>query len=74
MKSMQHVLWRGALALSLVAIGIGSGLGMPPAERVASIDDCAGAARLLAADAPVDAGSARRHASLRVLRRLSPAG
>ena len=31
MKSIQHVLWRGALALSLMAVGIGSGIGMPPA-------------------------------------------
>ena len=32
MKSIQHVLWRGALALTLMAIGIGTGVGMPPAD------------------------------------------
>ena len=51
MKSLQHVLWRGALALSLVAAGIGSGLGMPPVERTAPADFCPTEARLLAAAA-----------------------
>ena len=51
MKSLQHVLWRGALALSLVAAGIGSGLGMPPVERTAPADFCTTEARLLAAAA-----------------------
>ena len=27
MKSIQHVLWRGALALGLMVVGLGSGLG-----------------------------------------------
>jgi len=40
MKSIQHVLWRGALALSLMAVGIGSGIGMPPAERAGTATDC----------------------------------
>ena len=53
MKSLQHVLWRGALALSLVAAGIGSGLGMPPVERTAPADFCTTEARLLAAHAIV---------------------
>ena len=51
MKSLQHVLWRGALALSLLAGGIGSGLGMPPVERTAPADFCPTEARLLAAAA-----------------------
>jgi hypothetical protein len=29
MKCMQHVLWRGALALGLMMVGIGSGVGLP---------------------------------------------
>lgn len=49
MKSIQHVLWRGALALSLMAIGIGSGIGMPPVEQAASPDDCSAAPRALVA-------------------------
>jgi len=38
MKSVQHVLWRGALALSLMAVGVGSGIGMPPAATAKSAD------------------------------------
>ncbi len=79
MKSLQHVLWRGALALSLVAAGIGSGLGMPPVERTAPADFCTTEARLLAAaaaaaeSAPEPARGAR--ATLVLLRRpANPAG
>ena len=79
MKSLQHVLWRGALALSLVAAGIGSGLGMPPVERTAPADFCPTEARLLAAaaaaaeSAPEPARGAR--ATLVLLRRpANPAG
>lgn len=54
MKSIQHVLWRGALALSLVAVGIGSGLGMPAAASTASPLICAPAAGDRFAGAPVD--------------------
>ena len=75
MKSLQHVLWRGALALSLVAAGIGSGLGMPPVERTAPADFCPTEARLLAAaeSAPDPARGAR--ATLVLLRRpANPAG
>ena len=32
MKSYEHVLWRGALALSLMTVGVGSGFVLPPAE------------------------------------------
>ena len=35
MKSIRHVLWRGALAFGLMAVGFGSGLGMPPVEQAA---------------------------------------
>ena len=79
MKSLQHVLWRGALALSLVAAGIGSGLGMPPVERTAPADFCTTEARLLAAaaaaaeSAPEPARGGR--ATLVLLRRpANPAG
>ena len=79
MKSLQHVLWRGALALSLVAAGIGSGLGMPPVERTAPADFCPTAARLLAAAAAAAESAAEParggRATLVLLRRpANPAG
>lgn len=42
MKSMQHVFWRGVLALGLMAIGVGSGMVMPPAKtgELAERADC----------------------------------
>ena len=77
MKSLQHVLWRGALALSLVAAGIGSGLGMPPVERTAPADFCPTEARLLAAAESESAAEPARggRATLVLLRRpANPAG
>ena len=81
MKSLQHVLWRGALALSLVAAGIGSGLGMPPVERTAPADFCPTEARLLAAAAAAAAAESAAEparggrATLVLLRRpANPAG
>ena len=77
MKSLQHVLWRGALALSLVAAGIGSGLGMPPVERTAPADFCTTEARLLAAAAAESAAEPARggRATPVLLRRpANPAG
>ena len=75
MKSLQHVLWRGALALSLMAVGIGSGLGMPPAERTAPTDDCALEARVLVAEDARSRDARELDTTLIVLRRpLSPAG
>ena len=79
MKSLQHVLWRGALALSLVAAGIGSGLGMPPVERTAPADVCPTEARLLAAAAAAAESAAEParggRATLVLLRRpANPAG
>ena len=81
MKSLQHVLWRGALALSLVAAGIGSGLGMPPVERTAPADFCTTEARLLAAAAAAAAAESAAEparggrATLVLLRRpANPAG
>ena len=79
MKSLQHVLWRGALALSLVAAGIGSGLGMPPVERTAPADFCPTEARLLAAPAAAAESAAEParggRATLVLLRRpANPAG
>ena len=38
MKSIQHVLWRGALALGLMVVGLGSGLGMPGTGGTAATD------------------------------------
>lgn len=55
MKSMQHVLWRGALALALMVVGVGSGISLPqPAPGAdAQASACAGQAtdaeRVLAA-------------------------
>ena len=79
MKSLQHVLWRGALALRLVAAGIGSGLGMPPVERTAPADFCTTEARLLAAAAAAAESAAEParggRATLVLLRRpANPAG
>ena len=36
MYSLKHVLWRGAMALSLVALGIGGGFGFQQAPLQAS--------------------------------------
>ncbi|MES2859567.1 MAG: hypothetical protein V4704_10365 [Pseudomonadota bacterium] len=49
MKSLEHVLWRGALALGLMAVGIGSGIGMPPAANAATAGgtDCRSETRTL---------------------------
>ena len=74
MKSLQQVLWRGVLALSLMAVGVGSGLGMPPVEQVASPATCPDVTRILVADqlptAPLD-----EDATLIVLHHpLTPAG
>ena len=79
MKSLQHVLWRGALALILVAAGLGSGLGMPPVERTAPADFCPTEARLLAAAAAAAESAAEParggRATLVLLRRpANPAG
>ena len=49
MKSIRHVLWRGALALSLMAVGIGGGLGMPSTEQ-AAVPACPSGTRTLVAD------------------------
>jgi hypothetical protein len=75
MKSIQQVLWRGALALGLMAVGLGSGIGMPPAERSASPLDCPLPARALASDRPADNQAAPGEVAVIVLRRpLNPAG
>ena len=63
MKSLQHVLWRGVFALGLMAVGIGSGIGMAPAEAARQQAECAGKARILIAspahgDLPRDAAVA----------------
>lgn len=71
MKSLQHVLWRGALALSLVTAGIGSGLGMPPAEQAASPAECADGSRALVAD-QVPAAPARGNGSTLIVLRRAP--
>lgn len=75
MKSIQHVLWRGALALGLMAVGLGSGIGMPPAERSASPADCPLPARALASDKPTKVQPGQGEVTVFVLRRpLNPAG
>lgn len=42
MRCLQHVLWRGAMALSLVAAGLGSGYGLyeAPVRSGQSIQTC----------------------------------
>lgn len=75
MKSLQHVLWRGALALSLMAIGIGTGLGMPPAEQATTPGDCKLEPSALLADEIRGARAGAQGAPLILVRRsLSPAG
>jgi hypothetical protein len=46
MNSLRHVFWRGAMALSLMAVGIGSGFGFRDAPRQAGAehDACTDAA------------------------------
>lgn len=76
MKSLQHVLWRGALALTLMAVGIGSGVGMIPAEQAAAPGDCPTATRVLVANAG-QSPAARREPGETVIvapRALTPAG
>ena len=75
MRSLQHVLWRGALALSLMAIGVGSGLGMPSAEQATSPDACPHEARALVADEIRGDRTGEQGTTLVLPRRaLSPAG
>lgn len=42
MRCLQHVLWRGAMALSLVVAGVGSGYGLyeTPVRSGQSIEAC----------------------------------
>ena len=67
MKSIQHVLWRGALALGLMTVGIGSGLGLPRGGQASSLEACASAPRFLTrADRAVPArfeGAGANHGS-----------
>ena len=63
MRSLQHVMWRGAMALSLLMLGIGSGFGFqetPVAKITApACDGGAMAVRELEVTAPTDALPAR---------------
>ena len=74
MKSIQQVLWRGALALGLVAIGVGSSLGMPPAGPASVRDDCPPEPRALVADTASNANRERVTAQVVPRRPLTPAG
>lgn len=75
MKSIQQVLWRGVLALGLMAVGLGSGIGMPPVERTTSPADCPLPASALASDPTVAGNTRQREVAVFVLRRpLTPAG
>ena len=40
MKCIQHVLWRGALALGLVMVGIGSTISLPATEAELAASAC----------------------------------
>ena len=55
MRSLQHVMWRGAMALSLLMLGIGSGFGFQEAP-VADIaaPACAGEAMAVRADVKIE--------------------
>lgn len=75
MKSLEHVMWRGALALGLVATGIGSGLGLPSQEQATSSAECAPSPRASIADAPTAIRAREDGVPLIVLRRVpNPAG
>ncbi len=74
MKSIQHVLWRGALALSLVAAGIGSSLGMPAAETVAKGDACTATPRVMIVRSTPSTPLPERAIAIMVRRGLTPAG
>jgi hypothetical protein len=59
MNSLRHVFWRGAMALSLMAVGVGSGFGFreAPLQAGADQDDCSVPA--LRADRPAAVDAAR---------------
>jgi hypothetical protein len=40
MKSLRYVLGRGVFALALMAIGVGTGIGMPPARATVEATTC----------------------------------
>ena len=56
MNSLRHVFWRGAMALSLMALGIGSGFGFreAPLQADAEQEACAGNALRAARPAGID--------------------
>lgn len=68
MKSIQHVLWRGALALSLMAVGVGSGIGMPPAAT-AKRAECLDEARIMVVRGGATALPSRATATAYLVRR-----
>ena len=75
MKSLQHVLWRGALALTLMAVGIGSGVGMPPAGQAVAPANCPAEVRVLVAHQATTIPATETGETLIVLRHaLTPAG
>lgn len=60
MYSLRHVFWRGAMALSLLTVGVGGGLGFQQAPAQAQAPACEGNAhRLGDAPAPLIVGGVR---------------
>jgi hypothetical protein len=59
MNSLRHVFWRGAMALSLMAVGVGSGFGFrdAPLQAGAATDDCAVPALRALRPAAIDAAT-----------------
>jgi len=59
MNSLRHVFWRGAMALSLMAVGVGSGFGFrdAPLQAGAGKDDCTVPALRALRPAAIDAGA-----------------
>ena len=63
MKSMQHVLWRGALALALMVVGVGSGISLPATDAQPAASACVGdAPALLVHQQPLRDGAPRNPA------------
>lgn len=50
MKSIRYVFCRGVFALGLMAVGVGSGIGLPPEADTADAPECHGETQVLIAN------------------------
>jgi len=53
MNSLRHVFWRGAMALSLMTVGVGSGVGLRDEAVARNGDPDCEAPSVRASDAPI---------------------